>query len=307
MKKIIAMLGLISFLITSCEPYEDFTGDFDKTIVYFGTQKPLRTVVAYDEMKFKVGVTFGGKRSNDKEEFADFVVDPTLLTTVAGANAFTLLPQNYYTLSNSSKMVIPAGSFIGDVTVTLNRDLFTADAGAINNTYALPLKITNTSLDSIASGSKDVIGNVILEPRDYTIVVVKYISPYTGTFYHKGVQKELDANGAVVNEVVYSNSDLIKNTTWDIKTIDRNSVRTPGIGTFTNQNFAINVNESDNTVTIDSPSAGVTNLVGTGSYNKTTRTFSLQYSFTLGGKKYQVTDELIVRRPPEQDLVFETW
>lgn len=307
MKKLIIVLGIISLIFTSCTPYEDYTKDFDKTVVYFGAQKPLRTIVAYNDMQFKVGVAMGGKRSNDQDEFADFVIDPTLLTTITGANVFTLLPENYYTLSNANKMIIPKGEFIGDVTVTLNRDLLTNDPLALNKTYALPIKITNTSLDSIAAGKFDDNGNVILARKDYTILVVKYISPYSGTFYHKGTQKELDANGAVVSEIVYSNSDLIKNQTWDIKTIDRNSVRTPGIGNVTNQNFAINVNESDNTVTIDSPSAGVTNLVGTGTYNPITRTFAVEYSYTLGGKKYKVTDELIVRRPPEQDLIFETW
>jgi Domain of unknown function (DUF1735)/Domain of unknown function (DUF4361) len=307
MKKLIIVLGIISLILTCCTPYEDYTKDFDKTVVYFGTQKPLRTIVAYNDMQFKVGVAMGGKRSNDIDEFADFVIDPTLLTTIAGANVFTLLPENYYTLSNTSKMIIPKGEFIGDVTVTLNRDLFTNDPLTLSKTYALPIKITNTSLDSIAAGKFDDKGNVITVRKDYTILVVKYISPYSGTFYHKGTQKELDANGAAVSEIVYSNMDLIKNQTWEIKTIDRNSVRTPGIGTVTNQNFAINVNESDNTVTIDSPSAGVTNLIGTGTYDVNKRTFFIEYSYTLGGKKYKVTDELIVRRPPEQDLIFETW
>jgi hypothetical protein len=307
MKKIIIVLGIICLIFDSCTQYDDFTEDFDKTIVYFGTQKPLRTIVAYNEMKFKVGVAVGGKRSNDKDEFADFVIDPTLLTKITGANVFTLLPQNYYTLSNGSKMVIPKGSFIGDVTVALNRDLFTNDPLALNKTYALPIKITATSLDSIAAGKFDAAGNVITAPKDYTILVVKYISPYTGTFYRKGKQQELGVNGVVVNEIVYSNSDLIKNQTWDITTIDRNSVRTPGIGTVTNQNFAINVNEADNTVTIDSPSAGVSNLIGFGTYDVAKRTFFIEYRYTFGGKNFKVIDELIVRRPPEQDLSFEIW
>ena len=309
MKQFLLALGFVSLVVASCEPYEDFTNDFDYSIVYFGTQKPLRTIVAYDEMTFKVGVAMGGKRANNKEEFADFAIDPTLLNDVDGADAFTLLPESYYTLSDASKMIIPKGKFIGDVTVTLNRELFTNDAAATGNTYALPLRITNTSLDSIASGGLDSDGNPDSSrpPRDYTILVVKYISPYSGTFYHKGTQRELDAGGNVVNEIVYNNVDLIKNQTWGLTTVDRNSVRTPGIGAVTGQNFIINVNESDNSVSIDAPSVGISNLLGSGSYTPTTGTFELQYSFTFGGKNYQVTDTLIVRRPPEQDLVFEVW
>lgn len=307
MKKIMFLIGLIGVSFISCESYEDFTNDFDYSIVYFATQKPLRTIVAYDEMQFKVGVAIGGKRENTKDEFADFVIDPTLLSTVDGADAFTLLPEGYYTLSDDDKMIIPKGEFIGDVTVTLDRDLFTNDADATSNTYALPLRITNASLDSIASGSFDLDGNPISARKDYTILVVKYISPYSGTFYHKGSERELDGTGAVVNEIVYNNADLSRNQTWDLSTVDRNSIKTPGIGNNSAQNFVINVNETDNTVTIDSPSGGVTNLLGSGTYITETGTFNLSYSYTLGGKNYEVTDTLVVRRPPEQDLRFEEW
>jgi hypothetical protein len=309
MKKLMFLIGLIGVSFTSCESYEDFTGDFDYSIVYFATQKPLRTIVAYNEMQFKVGVAIGGKRENTKDEFADFVIDPTLLSTIDGADAFTLLPESYYTLSDGSKMIIPKGKFIGDVTVTLNRDLFTNDAASTSNTYALPLRITNSSLDSIASGALDVDGNPDLSrpPRDYTILVVKYISPYSGTFYHKGSTRELDGTGNVVNEFVYDNADLVKNQTWRIITLDRNSVRTPGIGNNSAQNFVINVNETDNTVTIDSPSSGVTNLSGSGTYVPETRTYNISYNYTLGGKNYEVLDVLIARTPPEQDLRFEQW
>ncbi|GEC72774.1 protein of unknown function [Flavobacterium flevense] len=306
-KPFLLVLGSLSLVFTSCEPYEDFTKDFDKTTVYFGTQKPLRTIVSDNQMDFKVGVTFGGRRENNSDEFADFVIDPSLLNDIPGASVFTLLPENYYTLSNSSRMLIPKGKFIGDVTVTLNRDMFTNDPTTTNRTYALPLRITNTSLDSIAAGSFDQDGNTILARKDYTILVVKYISSYSGTFYHKGTQRELNASGGVVNEVVYNNSDLVKNQTWDLTTVDRNSVKTSGIGAVLTHNFVININELDNTLSIDSPSAGVTNLIGSGTYAPLTGIISIEYSYTLGGKNYQVSDTLVIRTSPEQNLRFEEW
>lgn len=309
LKKTLFKIALVGVLFHSCDSYEDFTGDFDYSIVYFATQKPLRTVVAYDEMQFKVGVAIGGKRENSEDEFADFVIDPTLLGTVEGADTFTLLPESYYSLSDDSRMIIPKGEFIGDVTVTLNKDLFSNDVDATSNTYALPLRITNSSLDSIASGALDVDGNPDLArpPRDYTVLVVKYISPYSGTFYHKGAEREIDETGTVVNEIVYNNADLTENQTWLLSTVDRNSLRTSGIGNNPAQNFVINVNENDNTVVIDSPSDGVANLSGSGAYVPETGTFNLSYSYTLEGKNYEVMDTLVVRRPPEEDLGFEEW
>ncbi|WP_372757220.1 BT_3987 domain-containing protein [Mariniflexile sp.] len=304
MKKLLITLGFIGILFNSCEPYEDFVEDFDKTTVYFATQKPLRSIVSYDEMTFKVGVALAGKRENTKDEFADFVIDETLLTTIDGASVFTLLPESYYTLTNSSKMIIPAGKFIGDVTVTLNRELFTNDALSTANTYALPLRITNSSLDSIGGFDSD--GTVLDIPKDYTILVVKYISEFSGTYYHKGTQNEVDGAGVVVNQTIYNNSDLSKNQTWSLTTVDRNSIRTSGIGANTSHNFVINVNESDNTISIDSPSSGVTNLVGSGSVNSD-RSITLNYSYTLGGKNYEVEDTLVLRQAPEYDLGFEEW
>jgi hypothetical protein len=304
MKKLLITLGLLGVVLNSCEPYEDYTEDFDKTTVYFATQKPLRSIVSYNEMAFKVGVALGGKRGNNKEEFADFVIDETLLTTVAGADVFTLLPESYYTLSNASKMIIPSGKFIGDVTVTLNRDLFTNDTLSMANTYALPIRITNVSLDSIGGFDSD--GTVLDLPKDYTILVVKYISQYSGTYYHKGTQNEVDSSGTVINQTVYNESDLIKNQTWGLTTIDRNSVKTPGIGSNSSQNFIVNVNEADNTVSIGSPSGGVTNLVGSGTVNDD-RSISLNYSYTFGDKNFEVEETLVLRRPPEEDLGFEEW
>lgn len=303
-KKICLTLFVAALAFSSCERYEDYIEDFDQTTVYFATQKPLRTIVSYDAMEFKVGVSMGGKRENTVDEFADFAIDANLLNTVSGASGFTLLPEAYYQLSNSSTMTIEKGSFIGDVTVTLNRDLFTADPLATSNTYALPLKITNSSLDSIGGFDPD--GTILDAPKDYTILVVKYISEYSGVYYHKGVEKELDASGAVVTETEYNNADLTKNTTWTLTTEDRNSVKTSGIGTATNNNFVLHIDEATNAVSIDTPSSGVTDLVGSGTVNED-RSISLTYSYTLGGKNYEVEDTLVLRQAVELDLRFEEW
>ena len=44
---------LLVLAITGCEKYDDYIKDYKYSAVYFATQKPLRTVVAYDEMEFK--------------------------------------------------------------------------------------------------------------------------------------------------------------------------------------------------------------------------------------------------------------
>ena len=94
---------LISSLLFSCKKYEDYTNDYDFSAVYFGTQKPLRTIVAYDDMQFKLGVVLAGKRENRIDETVNFTIDPGLLTTVPGANSFTLA-------SNKVKTVVSDGT-----------------------------------------------------------------------------------------------------------------------------------------------------------------------------------------------------
>ena len=50
----ILWIGLISVLMTAC--YDDYEKDYDKSSVYFASQKPLRTLVADTDMSIKVGV-----------------------------------------------------------------------------------------------------------------------------------------------------------------------------------------------------------------------------------------------------------
>ena len=78
MLRLIAIYMGSIIALTSCEKYEDPTTDYDYSAVYFGTQKPLRTIVAKEEMKFKFGAVLGGKRENSGE-WVKFSVDPSLL------------------------------------------------------------------------------------------------------------------------------------------------------------------------------------------------------------------------------------
>lgn len=294
--KIILLIGVL-FMSMACEQYDEYLVDYKFSAVYFASQKPLRTIVSYDQMEFKVGVALGGKRSNDTNEYADFEIDPSLLDDdeLVEGNSFELMPSEYYSFSNDSKMEISKGDFIGDITVTLNKNVFTADDLSKENTYAIPLRITSTSTDSI------------LEGKNYTILVVKYISQYDGTYYHKGTQTEVDENDVVIEETVYSTKNLIDNEKWDVSTVGATSISTPGAGTFGNGNLILNVNESDNTVAITSGNGNVVITEQSGTYNNEKREFYIDYNFTRSSKMYKVSDTLVLRQAPEKDLYFEEW
>jgi hypothetical protein len=307
-RRISVVISILLLAFSSCEEYEDYIKDYDYSAVYFGAQKPLRTIVAYDEMTFKVGVTLAGKRENTIDEWVTYEIDPSLLDDTG----FTLLPDDYYSVSDGATMVVPKGKFLGDVTVTLDKTAFTGDPLAHLNTYALPLRLIETSADSILAGAFDEQGNQLVAPKDYTILVVKYISPLHGVYYHKGVQRELDASGEVVNEVTYSKSDLSANQTWDLSTQALNAVETSGVGTFLaqgNPGYALHlVRNEDNTIAISEVAgSSITLIEGAGSYDEAKREFYLDYRFSVNGVEYSVTDTLILRQPPELDLRFEEW
>lgn len=306
-KKIAIILCTLFTGLVACEEYEDYLVDYKFSAVYFATQRPLRTIVAYDDMQFKVGVALAGKRENNSEEWASYTIAPELLSDpeVMDGNTFTLLPSEYYTLSNTEQMVVPEGKFIGDVTVTLNREAFTSDPLAHQNTYALPLKLVETSADSILSGTYDQDGNVLTLPKNYTVVVVKYISPLHGVYYHKGVQKEYDGTGTLVSETVYNEADLSQNATWNLTTLGLDTVLTSGAGA---GNEALKLTRNaDNTVTVEAGNAAITVTEGSGTYDEEKRAFYLDYVFTDGTRTFDVVDTLIIRQAPEEDLRFEEW
>ncbi|WP_157493614.1 DUF1735 domain-containing protein [Draconibacterium sediminis] len=283
---------LVLPLLWGCSEYEDYVEDYDYSAVYFGTQKPLRTVVARDVMQFKFGVALGGKRENTVSETAKYVIDPNLLQTVEGADQFTLLPTDYYTLSDDGEFVVSAGEFIGDVTLTLDKALFTADPDAVANTYALPVRVTEATTDTVLAG------------MDYSIIVVKYISPYHGTYYSKGVEYELDGTGTQVNSVVFSNKDLSKNMTKDFSTLALNTISTDKISAATNGQIDLTVG-TDNSVEITTTAVDVSE--NNSVYDSESKTFFLDYKFEKSGTLYHTLDTLILRQDPEADLRFEEW
>ncbi|OAQ37886.1 hypothetical protein A5893_16880 [Pedobacter psychrophilus] len=289
----ISLIVLTVFILASCKKYDSYVSDFDFSVVYFASQKPLRTIVAYDNMSFKVGVTLGGVRNNKSDQTVKYEIDPSLLTSVSGAGVFKLLPANYYTISDNSTMVVKEGQLIGDVTLTLNKALFTADPDALQKAYALPLRIVSTTTDSILRGSSNV------PAKDYTILVVKYISPYHGTYYHKGKETKLSDNSVTV----YSKKDLSQNATFAMLTNSLNSIKTPGAGT--SSGVPLNLAINNTSVAI---SGNVANEVsGSGTYDPQNKSFYLNYNYKNGTNKYSVIDTLILRQAPELDLRFEEW
>jgi hypothetical protein len=301
---------LMAGVFSSCGKYDDFLEDYEYSAVYFGSQQPLRTVVVRHEsdfMQIKIGVVLGGVRENPGDQWASFEIAPDLLPA-----KLTLLPPSYYTMELAGNtVIIPKGKLMGDFPLKINKDLFTADPLATGNNYALPLRLLETSADSILSGSDE--DNIA--PKNYTIIVIKYIAPESGVYYVKGAQNELESeNGNIVPGTArtYYSADLSRNATRTVTTLSLSELSVAGIGALpgsaTNMadRFLMTLNSGD--VSLAKTGAAGVDVVDLGSvYNSRTKTFTLKYKYYKQSKWYQVDEEMILRQDPELDLRYEEW
>ena len=222
------LIALIALSVSSC--YESYEKDFDVTRAYFASQRPLRTLVADTGMSIKVGVAIGGKREVDPSDWATFEIDPSLLE----GTSLTLMPEEYYTLADPYRMSVSNTNLaICDVRVNFS-DEFYNDVNALGTYYAIPFRLTGHSQEEVAT---DVNGN----PKDYSIVAVKFVSRWHGTYYVKGQMTNLSTNEVTV----YSNKDLSRNITRDIISLSRDKIQRPGFGNTTETGEAVNLTVND--------------------------------------------------------------
>jgi hypothetical protein len=291
------ILFLTGALLSAC--YENYVDDYNYSAVGFAIEKPYRTVIADRDMEIRVGVSIGGKRAVDMNDWATFAIVPDSVPS-----GKTLLPESYYTLSDPTTMRVRKSNLpVADVGIKFT-DSFYSDPDAISGKYVLPFTITDSSLDSVFRAS--------------TIVCFKYISTFHGAYYVKGKLFELDAPGGnTVNTVTYSESDLTKNITRDVSTLDRYTVVRPGVANYTvipAEKVQLRIVPDDNadktySVEVGTAPGGVTITDGNGVYygNKANPEMELRYAFTKGGKNYRVEETLILRQDPLYDLRVETW
>lgn len=311
MKKcnIIILVLLVAIAFSSCEQYEDYKTDYKYSTVYFPYQQPLRTVVMGEGLDFEVGVVLGGRRDNQQRETVQYELDISLLA----GTGLRLLPEEYYTLSDESQMVIPSGSIFGRVTVNLDSSQFVNDSLSYQTTYALPLRITESSVDSVLQGEyNEATGEYEVAPKDYTVVAIKYINPYHGTYYHKGVDYTYNSEDQPVDTSIYSFPNLVNNFTWKLETRGPQTVMTNGIGGNTSGDggtYAMKLNVDGTDVTLENVADGLSDITSVGgnsaSYDPENETFYLEYSYTDNqGLRHEVSDTLIFR---DHGLEFETW
>ena len=295
MKKIlkIAMIAAAALAAVSC--YDSFLEDYDFSACYFASQKPLRTVIADRDMSIEVGVAISGKRNVDVTDWAEFEISlPELVGT-----GLTLLPEDYYTLSDPSKMTVKKANLPLAVVKVSFTDAFYADPLSTTKHYALPFRIVNSSLDSI------------LVDKDATVVVVKYASTWSGTYCVQGTIQELDALGDPVSTAKYGSTELNTTYTRSTTTLSKNEIVVEGMG----NTFPAAAGErikltfgADGALTVASVDGGLAVTEATGTYTAGDRLkIDLSYKYVKGTTEYAVQETLLRRQDPAKDLYFEEW
>lgn len=296
----------IMVLFASCKNTPIDFPDYETQAVYFPVQYPIRTLVLGEdrldnsidlEHAFSVGVNIGGMYNNPRSWTVDYEVAPTLADKVEATDLANnvvnvkVLPANYYSIVPSTTFTIPKGSFAGLARVQLT-DAFFNDPNACKFYYVLPLRIVKSNAPSILSGiAADGISNPnphilsdyqpLKNPKNFTLFGIKYINPWHGTFFHRGVQLE---NGIVKN--VFHAIDLEKNTTADIKTSGYKEAFYSKMGVFSGTAFESKLTFSDEVngvgdITITTQAGSTKVVSGTGKYYKSTTPFASQFGSWL--------------------------
>lgn len=229
MKKIIALIVLIAAM-SSC--YDDYILDYEYDGVYFPYQVDVRTFVVGEGMKIQVGAALGGVRENDRDRVVNYQIDNSLINTevfelmkngatyiknsIVGVTALKLLPTNYYTVSDNSKMVIKKGEHAGMVTIKPDSAKFLADAATLNAVYALPLRITTADADTV------------LKSKNYAVLGLKYENMLFGNYWHGGAAL-VNRPGKKDTTVYYKTTiPMVESKVWKLTTKGPNVLATNG-------------------------------------------------------------------------------
>lgn len=222
-------LGAVSLTFASCynadREFPDYEGG---TTAYFAYQFPVRSLILgndiYDNSldnahKCRIWSTMGGAYGG-RDAYVDIVVDETLCDNLFfmdvngnAAGPVLPMPSSYYTLL--SNRIAYNGDSRGYVEVQFT-DAFFNDPKAIENTYVIPLLMTNaTGIDHILTGtpregltpSRTNTEDWDVLAKDYVLYCVKYINPWDAKYIRRGVDNVTE--GGTTTTVVRKDFSLV--------------------------------------------------------------------------------------------------
>ena len=343
-KAVILLLVAITVGFTSCNNWDEdgLHPDYVITTGYFSYQFPVRTLILGDYIydnsndnahKCSIYAHIGGVRDNTKNRKFTIEVDNSLCDSVvfnAGGDTIVAMPEEYYTLSSYTDLVVPKGSMFGGIDVQLT-DAFFNDPKAIKNTYVVPIRLKSSNdVDSILSGfsalpADDRIATQwMIPPKNFTMFAIKYINEYDAVYLHYGEASVQDGSGTMLGDSIYKELYVEYNRTYKLATVGRKSVQTAPIpfkadpGTGVTGSFQLVLNFSDdNHCTVEAPENVTYTVTGTGEFiskqkdeytswgNKDRDVIKVNYSIvTESGNTYTAEDVFVLQ---VRNVALETY
>ena len=341
MKKVIlACMVTLGLTAVSCNNESIAFDDFERQTIYMPYQYPVRTLsLGKDridnsldrEHKFHMGVCVGGYYNYNKQDWrVDFTIDPSLVPDYFYRNNVKVetLPEEYYTLTPSSQVVIPEGSFNGLIQVQLT-DAFFEDPKALTGAYVIPVRITgspdteNILWGKPASGREEsadihISEDWIQKPMYFALFGVKYVNPWHGSWLRRGALIVRDQSGAVIPEecVTYRKEFVEQDEVVKLTTTAMTSLKTELSVKAERWMLALNIDKKTNRMTVESAPDSPISISGTGSYKEDGDKWGgtpekpilrdaiyLNYYYEReNGQRCEVSDTLVFR---DRGIVFE--
>ena len=208
-KYIFVVCMLSTLLFAACKNGDWEFDNFKNSAVYFAYQSPIRTITLGEENpnvtdntldnlhQCQIMATISGVYDNNNDVTIDIEVKNSLVDgfKFKDGGDIVAMPSTHYTLSDN-KIVIPSGKMIGGVTVQLT-DAYFADPRSTQLNYVIPVVMRKvTGADSILVGKvQDGVTDPSylkaddwsVQPKNYVLYAIKYISPYQANYLRRGV------------------------------------------------------------------------------------------------------------------------
>ena len=181
----IGIAAMTLLMAASCESGNKEFGYDGETTVYFSNAGYVRTVELGEDQEadltddnnhiINIKANCAGGYGNNNDVTVDYISDASLCDGYKiNGTAIQVMPSNYYHIENPNQFVIAKGQQLGGVRVKLTDDFFNDDK-SYEQGYVIPVKLT---------GAKGV--DKVLESKNTTFCLVKYVNPWTATYLRKG-------------------------------------------------------------------------------------------------------------------------
>lgn len=181
----IGIAAMTLLMTASCESGNKEFGYDGETAVYFANAGYVRTVELGEDQEadltddnnhiINIKAYCAGGYGNNNDVTVDYISDASLCDgyKINGA-AIQMMPSTYYEIENPNQFVIAKGQQMGGVRVKLNEKFFNDDK-SYEQGYVIPVKLTK------AQGV-----DKVLESKNTTFCLVKFVNPWTATYLRKG-------------------------------------------------------------------------------------------------------------------------